>query len=110
MTSTPDHYLVRTLRAALHCFWLHHRQVRRYFTLHYLFEALTELDQDFGEQWRSTPRVQFDPALSLRWSLDEPYEPESYEQMLQASFVHKLTYKFDRPEQGSVLAHLLETM
>lgn len=112
ITSTPDHYLVRTLRAALHCFWRRHTAVRRYFTLHYIFEALTELDEVFGRLWDDTPEVRFDRALSLRWKWDQPYDPQTYRQLFEASFVHKLSYKFEPPQPGddTVLAHLLETI
>jgi tetratricopeptide (TPR) repeat protein len=112
MTSTPDHQLVRTLRAALHSYWLHHDRLKQYFTLHYIFEALTELDREFGACWQATPRVQFDDALGLRWQFGQPYEPESFQQLLDASFVHKLTYKYEPAEaaEHTMLAHLLETI
>jgi tetratricopeptide (TPR) repeat protein len=112
MTSTPDHYLVRMLRAGLHTYWRHHDRLTHYFVLHHIFEALTELDQQFAELWAATPHRLFTAPFQLRWNFGEPYRDEDFRQMMNGSFVHKLTYKYDSAEASgdTVLAHLLSTI
>ncbi|HEY9289726.1 MAG TPA: capsular polysaccharide synthesis protein [Microlunatus sp.] len=111
MSSSPDHYLVRMLREALHCYWRNHDQLSHYYVLHYLFEALTELDEPFADAWARTPRLRFDPPFQLRWNLLEPYREQDFERMLAGSFVHKLTYKYEPEQAGpdTVAGHLLQT-
>jgi hypothetical protein len=111
MTATPGHYLVRMLREALYVYWRHHDHLSHYFALHYLFEALTVLDADFGRAWEATPRLRFDEPFALRWNFAAPYEAERFDDILAGSFVHKLTYKY-APEDAAahtMLGHLLAT-
>ncbi len=112
MTATPGHYLTRMLREALYCYWREHERLTHYFTLHYLFEALTVLDPEFGRLWQATPSRPFTAPFALRWSFAEPYDPVRFTAMLSGSFVHKLTYKY-LPEQAApatTLGHLLATL
>jgi hypothetical protein len=110
MSSVPDHYLVRMLRAALHTYWRHHDKLTEYYVLHHIFEALTLLDDEFGRLWTATPVRPFNEPLMLRWKFAEPYNPASFQRMLHACFVHKLSYKYEPEEAapGTVLAKLLE--
>lgn len=112
MTSVPDHYLVRMLRAGLHTYWRHHDRLTEYYVLHHIFEALTRLDEEFARLWAATPRRYFDGPFRLRWNFGEPYVEQDFRQMLSGSFVHKLTYKFQPHEvaSGTMLGQLLEVM
>lgn len=112
MSSVPGHPIPRMLYAALVTYWRHHERLGHYFALHYLFEALTRLDTEFARLWEQTPRLGSREAFALRWNQAAPYEPDRYREMLAASFVHKLTWKYP-PEQaapGTMLGRLLQTM
>lgn len=112
MTSTPCHELPRLLYEALLCYWRHHDHLSHYFALHYIFEALTRLDERFGALWEQTPRLSFNRPFAIRWKLAEPFQRDRLEEMLADSFVHKLTYKYE-PEQAqpqTMLGQLLRTL
>lgn len=112
MTSTPGHELPRMLYEALLCYWRHHERLSHYFALHYIFEALTRLDERFGALWAQTPRLPFNGPFAFRWQLAEPFDQDRFDTLLADSFVHKLTYKYE-PEQAlpeTMLGQLLRTL
>jgi hypothetical protein len=110
LASEPNHYVVALLREAHHAYWDAYDHVVDYYLFHHLFEVLYHLDERFSALWDATPRLPVRRATAYSKSLAEPYEPERARELLERSFVHKLTYKVDaqgvRP--GSGLAHLLE--
>ena len=112
MSSVPDHYLVKMLRAALHTYWRHHGKLTEYYVLHHIFEALTLLDDEFGRLWTATPVRMFNEPMVLRWKFAEPYDEAEFQQMVDGCFVHKLSYKYEPGEAapGTVLAKLLEVI
>lgn len=109
MSSTPDHELVRILRAALHTYWRHHERLSEYFVLHHIFEALTRLDERFAALWSATPHRSFADPFQLRWNIARPYDAVEFDRMLSGSFVHKLTYKYQPQDAApeTMLGHLL---
>jgi len=112
MSSVPGHRIARLLYAALVVYWRHHDRIGHYFALHYMFEALTFLDAEFGTLWQETPRLLFRAPFALRWSQADPYDPQRYKEILADSFVHKLTWKYP-PEQAApttMLGRLLRTL
>jgi tetratricopeptide (TPR) repeat protein len=112
LTSTPNHYLVRMLREALHTYWRHHDRLTHYFILHYMFEALTQLDARFAALWQATPRLSYADPFQIRWRLLEPYQEEEFQRLWAGSFVHKLTYKYEPEQAGphTFIGHLLRTL
>jgi hypothetical protein len=80
-----------------------------YFVLHHLFEALYHVADEFRERLEQTPWQRPRAAVHFRRAMDEPYDLQRYEELLAASFVHKLTYKLPpgRPRPGSMLDRFL---
>jgi Tfp pilus assembly protein PilF len=110
LASEPNHYVVAMLREAHRTYWDAYDHVVDYYLFHHLFEVLYHLDQRFSALWDSTPRLPVRRATAYSKILAEPYDPERARELLEHSFVHKLSYKVEaqgvRP--GSGLAHLLE--
>jgi Tfp pilus assembly protein PilF len=110
LASEPNHPVAAMTREAQYLYWEHFPRATDYFVLHHLVEALYYVAVEFREYLESTPWHGTRAAVRFRRAMDEPYEPRRYEEMLAASFVHKLTYKLPpgRPRQGSMLAHLMQ--
>jgi tetratricopeptide (TPR) repeat protein len=109
LASEPNHLVVSMIREAQYVYWEHFRRPIDYYPLHHLFEALYYLADEFRECCEATPwRSSHAPSRFARVML-EPYDRGRYKELLDACFVHKLTYKFP-PEQAkpdTLLAHLM---
>jgi len=93
LASEPGGYVVTLLRAALATYWRHHRTLIHYFVFHHLFEALYLLDEGLRTRWDATPTLLSDAPHQLQHAQLEPYDPQRLAELLDASFVHKLTHK-----------------
>lgn len=91
MSARPDHYLLRMQRAALHHYWRLHNKPMDYLAFHYIWEALTILDDRFGREWAATPRPAYTGVSKA--SLNLPCDDATLEARLSKSFVHKLDYR-----------------
>ena len=100
LASEPGGYVVTMLRAALTTYWRHHRTLVHYFVFHHLFEALYLLDEGFRSRWDATPERSSGPPHRLQSAQLEPYDPQRLAELLDGSFVHKLTHKV-RPRDVS---------
>jgi Capsular polysaccharide synthesis protein/Tetratricopeptide repeat len=110
LASEPNHPVVAMTREAQYLYWEHFPRATEYFILHHLIESLYYVADEFREHFESTPRRGVRKAVRFRHAMDKAYDPQRYEKMLAASFVHKLTHKLPpgRPRQGSMLAHFME--
>ena len=109
LASEPGHYMVTMMREAGYEYWRHYDRPIDYYVFHHLFEALFHVDRRFQALWEATPRVPRSGAIAFRGAMFAPYEPERYAALLDGSFVHKLTYKYeaDALQPGSMLDRLL---
>jgi tetratricopeptide (TPR) repeat protein len=110
LASEPNHPVVAMTREAEYLYWESFPRATDYFVLHHLFEALYYVADEFRERLEQTPSHSPRAAVRFRRVMDEPYDPQRYEELLAASFVHKLTYKLPPgpPRQGSMLAHFMQ--
>jgi tetratricopeptide (TPR) repeat protein len=109
LASEPNHPLIAMIREAQYVYWEHFARPIDYFPLHHLFESLYYLADDFRESYEATPwRSSHPPSRFARVMLD-PYDQHRYNKLLDACFVHKLTYKFppERAKPDTLLAHLM---
>jgi len=104
MASEPGHPIVRLLREAQIAYWEHYRRPIDYYVLHHLFEALDRLDEDFRARWAATPERSSEIPTLLQYAMDEPFDPQRYRELLEASWIHKLTYKFPAPSNSHLAA------
>ncbi len=110
LVSEPNNPVVAMTREAQYLYWERFEQATDYFVLHHLVESLYYVADEFRERFELTPWHSAHAATRFRRAMDAPYDPQRYEEMLAASFVHKLTYKLPpgRPRQGSMLAFLMQ--
>ncbi|MGH8869442.1 MAG: capsular polysaccharide synthesis protein [Actinomycetes bacterium] len=110
LASRRRHDVVTMMREAEHVFWERNDKAIDYYDLHHMFEALCHLDPQFRAHWTGTPRLSVAPPNAFRRAMWEPYEPRRFRQLLDSSFVHKLTYKYDDSQVGedTMLGRLLE--
>jgi Tfp pilus assembly protein PilF len=109
LMSAPGDYIVTTLRAALHVYWKYHDNLVDYYLIHHLFEMLCLLDPAFRERWEASPRLSYKPARAFKAKMFEPYDEARYRELLNASFVSKLSYKKQHlMTPDSMLAWFLE--
>ena len=109
LASEPNHMVVVMTREAQHLYWGSRARATDYFALHHLVESLYYVADEFRECFERIPRRDARAAARFRRAMDKPYDPQGYEELVSASFVHKLTYKLPpgRPKEGSMLAHLM---
>ena len=97
MASEPGHPIVRLLRAAQIVYWEHHRRPIDHYVLHHLFESLARLDE-------AVPARSSEVPTRLQFELDEPFDAERYRELLEASWIHKLSHKFPAPSNSHLAA------
>jgi tetratricopeptide (TPR) repeat protein len=109
LASEPNHPLVAMIREAQYVYWEHFARPIDYFPLHHLFESLYYLADDFRESYEATPWRSSHPPSRFARVMLEPYDRHRYNELLDACFVHKLTYKFppERAKPDTLLAHLM---
>jgi tetratricopeptide (TPR) repeat protein len=91
LSAAPGSYLLRMQRAALHHYWRLHNRPVDYLAFHYIWEALTILDERFGREWAASPRPTYKGVSKA--SLAQPCDDASFDAKLSKSFVHKLDYR-----------------
>jgi len=78
--------------------------------LHHLFESLFHVDPAVHAAVEAMPRISAHTPSRFARAMFEPYDPRRFRQLLDATFVHKLSHKTPpgRDLRGTMLAHLLE--
>ena len=111
MASRPGHVIPTLLRNALYVYWTHRTTLVHYFLLHFLFEALHARHAPFREAWDRTFPLDAYAAHRLQGCWLSPGDEGQWREVLDASPVHKLTYKLDAhaPRHGSFHDHLIST-
>ena len=109
LAARPDSYVLAMWREAQYRYWERFDKPIDYFFFHHLFGALYHLDDDFRASLDATPRLSARPPHRLQHAMHEPFEPAEAQRLLNGSFVHKLTYKYEpaRVTPDSLLAWLL---
>lgn len=102
--------LIALQRAALEAWWTERDDLPDYFLFHRIFEAITTVFPEAGRLWRQVPHVSAIPSHILQLAMFRPFDPWEAHAILSASFVHKLSYKYDPGDvpADSLLARVLD--
>ncbi|WP_292835286.1 capsular polysaccharide synthesis protein [Microbacterium sp.] len=108
-TSGPRHPLISLQRAALEAWWRERDDLPDYFLYHRVFESLLSLVPEARRSWRRVPHLGSLPAHLLQAAMYRPYDPDECALILDASPIHKLSYKYDAGSvpPASILARLV---
>lgn len=101
--------MIAMQRAAIECWWTENDHLPDYFLYHRIFEALDELAPELHRIWAEVPFVSTIPSHLLQLAMFRRYDPDEVSQILGASFVQKLSYKYD-PDTvpvDSILARII---
>lgn len=107
LVASPNHYIVNLQLEAMYAHWRKFGELLDYFTFHHVFEALLLVDPQFAKQWKATPRRPRKGPLTLWSNRDTLVDEAGLQELVDASHVHKLNYKFKSVVPGSVLDRLL---
>jgi hypothetical protein len=102
--------VVSLQRATLETWWEENGTLPDYFLYHRFFEGLHATEPVVKETWKAMPKVSTLPSHLLQLTMFRPYEEQELALILRASFIQKLSYKYD-PDSvlpGSNLERLLD--
>lgn len=95
LASRPNSYVSLMVSQAMRAYWKIFDKPITYYYMHQIWIQLYDLDDRFRAQVDRIPDLHVDPR-ALNRSLLSDYEQSKFEAMVSDSFVHKLSYKFDR--------------
>lgn len=109
IVAEPGNVLMAYQRAALLSWWTENDRLPDYFLYHRIFEALDSLAPEVHRVWRSVPRISTVPSHILQLAMYRRFDPDELRTILDTSFVHKLSYKYDPGSvpADSILARLV---
>lgn len=109
MISPPNNIIPVMLRDSLFDYWQSADRLPHYFWIHYVFEALYNLHDDFRAEWDARRIESSDLAHALQGQLPSPYDQAAMQRMLTTTHVQKLTYKIPPPGAGTFWHQLCST-
>ncbi len=100
---------IQAIKRALDAYWTENDGMFNYFMFEHLQTILSDKTPELNAEWDKMPYISM-PASKLRGLLDKPFDEESWEEILQNSGVHKLTYRSKKSSveqvEDSFLKHL----
>lgn len=107
----PNNYIVSMISEAIQLWWEQKGYLTNYFMLHDVIEMLYWIDTVYCNQWNIMLSIHPRNALAVLKSYENQMSNMDFHLLLQKSFVHKLTYKYDKNKvyDGSVLSYLLSS-
>ncbi|ASY33184.1 MULTISPECIES: capsular polysaccharide synthesis protein [unclassified Streptomyces] len=105
IASKPGNYITGMVYQGLCEYWRRRDIDVNYYFNHHLFESLYYLDPEFAQVWDRTPDISSHPPHALQRAMHDPFTEERLQELLDQSFIHKLTYKRDT-KPGSFLEHI----
>jgi len=108
--SEPDSLILNSILAVFELWWEREDRLTNYFMWHDITEMLYWTRPDYREAWDAMAAVHPRAALAMLRHLEKPYDSETFERIARASYVHKLTYKFDRSalDDDTFAAHIVQ--
>ena len=86
--------LLKTVLNFIYSYYQNFDVVIHYYLFHIVLSLVVEERRDVSKEWDEMPFVcNMNPHVFL-FSFEKKYTEDEYNQILQCSFVHKLTYKF----------------
>lgn len=110
IAAQPQSAFLVLQRAALEAWWREHDVLPDYFLYHRVFEVLLQMFPALRKSWARAPRLSTVPSHFLQIAMFSDYDPEEVEAILDASFVHKLSYKYDEADvtPDSILRRIID--
>lgn len=96
----PHHGILEKTRNLLYEYWRKENRLVAYSIFHPFFTMAVESTPACREDWQRVPSFNDMNAKVLSDELFTPYSSERWKQIRRFSFVHKLSYKYDREEYG----------
>lgn len=96
----PHHGILEKTRNLLYEYWRKENRLVAYSIFHPFFTMAVESTPACREAWQRVPSFNDMNAKVLSDELFTPYSPERWKQIRRFSFVHKLSYKYNREEYG----------
>jgi len=108
MASRPNEVIPTLLRDALYYYWQEKNELEYYFLIHYIFEALYNLDTEFSASWDSRYFLDRNVPHTLQGKLFNQFDIAEWNDIMSLSLVHKLTYKYSiQKRKGTYLSYIL---
>lgn len=94
-------YLIRTWCIMINHFWEKEAKHLHYFQHHLMFKAVISMDSKAKEKYQKMPVVsEKDMQVLMDFILlGAPYSTKTFEEIKKISFIHKLTYKKEIPDE-----------
>lgn len=90
ISARKDNLLLKETLALLRKYWQKEKKLKDYFLLHMFF---TMISVEFSEEWKKVPFYSVINAHVLQHELLNEFDLERFDQIIQMSGIHKLTYK-----------------
>ncbi|MFC7527715.1 capsular polysaccharide synthesis protein [Actinoplanes sp. GCM10030250] len=101
LAARPDSYVLHLWRAAALLWWELRGTAADNFLYHHIFEMLHHLDERFRLEWNTGTRLNSKPPHALQAVMFRPYDPDTYQMIVEGAFAHKLQYKYAERELSS---------
>ncbi|MDY4281655.1 MAG: capsular polysaccharide synthesis protein [[Pasteurella] mairii] len=107
--SKPNNYVISMISEAIQLWWKKKGYLTNYFMLHDVIEMLYWIDPEYQRQWNNNKKIHPRPAVTLVHSYEKDFTEDAFNLIVNNSFIHKLTYKYDinKVIKNSVLDQIL---
>lgn len=106
----PNSYIMSMISSAIFLWWETENYLTNYFMFHDIVEMLYWVDPEYRQHWNAMQSIHPRNALALLRAYNQKCSESEFNKLMEDSFVHKLTYKYDAnkiiPESG--LSRLLD--
>lgn len=107
LISSKDHVIPTIMSEYLVWYWSQYESEHHYFMFHLAFRAFYLQNAAFRRTWDRTTPISSKSAHILQNNLNLQFHAATFEHLLDASPIHKLTYKSEPKEaNGTILQHL----
>lgn len=91
-----DNLIMKKIRNCLFHYWNNNNNLPHYFIFHLLMSAIVREDEEAKKCWNNMPYIcNMNPHV-LQFHLPDKFNELFYEHYIRTSFIHKLTYKYDK--------------
>lgn len=105
--SKRDNVIIKHVRDMLFDYWLSKKRiVDNYLIMHLLFEIAIE---DYPDEWKKVPVYSNVPPHIMQREMMEDYIENRYKEIIKMSSFHKLTYKYDKAADNSVVTFIINS-
>lgn len=103
MHARSNHPLIVSWLDALADYWKSYDGLHGYFMFAYHIEASLYLHAPLRRKFLRMPQTSVREAHRLQWQFSQKFNPKRHRETFKASWLHKLSYKFERPDRPEML-------